>query len=82
MQWIGPYIVESCCVGANDYRVKMGSITKTYHVNMFKKYMARKLEVDVLHTSNKDDATMAVVGVIYQDTDSELGEVPEGYHLK
>ena len=23
-------------VRANDYRVKMGSMTKTYHVNMFK----------------------------------------------
>ena len=28
MQWRGPYTVESC-VGANDYRVKMGSKTKT-----------------------------------------------------
>ena len=32
MQWRGPYTVESR-VGANDYRVKMGSKTKTYHVN-------------------------------------------------
>ena len=30
----------------------------------------------------KDDVTIAVAGVIYQDTDPELGEVPdlEGYH--
>ena len=40
MQWGGPYIVESC-VGANDYRLKMRSKTKTYDVNnMLKKYIA------------------------------------------
>ena len=83
MQWIAPYTVESH-VGANDYRIKMGSKTKTYHVNMLKKYIAREPEVDVVHTSNKDDATIAVAGVIYQDTNPELGEVPdlEGYHQK
>ena len=71
-------------VGANDYRIKMRSKTKTYHVNMLKKYIAREPEVDVAHTSNKDDVTIAVAGVIYQDTDPELGEVPdsEGYHQK
>ena len=51
---------------------------------MLKKYIARKPEVDVIHTSNKDDATIAVPGVICKDTDPELGEVPdlEGYHQK
>ena len=62
----------------------MGSKTKMYHLNMLKKYIAREPEVDVVHTSNKDDGTIAVAGVIYQDTDPELGEVPdlEGYHQK
>ena len=71
-------------VGANDYRIKMGSKTKTYHVNMLKKYIARESEVDVVRTSNKYDATIAVAGVIYQDTDPELGEAPdlEGCHQK
>ena len=32
-------------------------------------------------TSNKDDATIAVAGVIYQDTDQEMGAVPD-YHQK
>ena len=58
-------------MGANDYRIKMGSKTKTYHVNMLKKYIAR----EPVHESNKDDATIAVAGLIYQDTDPELGEV-------
>ena len=51
----------------------MGSKRKTYHL----KYIVREPEVDVVHTSNKDDATIAVAGVIYQDTDPELGEVPD-----
>ena len=73
LQWRGLYIV-----GASS---KYGSKTKTYYVNMLKKYFAREPEEDVIHTSNKDDATTAVAGVIYQDTDPELGEVPE-YHQK
>ena len=76
MQWRGPYTVESR-VGANDYRIKMGSKTKTYHLNMLKKYIVREPEVEVVQTSNKDDATVAVARVIYQDTDPELGEVPD-----
>ena len=83
MQWRGPYTVESR-VGAHDFRIKMGSKTKMYHVNMLKKYIAREPKVDLVHTSNKDDATIAVATVIYQDTDPELGKVPEldGYHQK
>ena len=38
--------------------------TKTYHINMLKKCIAREPEVDVVHTSNKDDATIAVARVI------------------
>ena len=43
-------------VGANDYRVKIGSKTKTYHVNMLKKYIAREpdIEVNVVPTNNED----------------------------
>ena len=55
-----------------------------YHLNMLKKYIAREPEVEVVHTSNKDNVTIAAAGVIHQDTDPELGEVPdlEGYHQK
>ena len=42
----------------------MGSKTKTYYVNMLKKYIVREPEVDVVHTSNKDDGTIAVAVVI------------------
>ena len=59
MQWRGAYIVENRA-GENDYRVKIGFKTKTYHV---KKYIAKEPEVDVVHTSNKDDATVAVARV-------------------
>ena len=72
MQWRGSYAVESR-VGATDYREKMGSKTKTYHVNMLKKYICREPEGNVV--------PVAVTGVIHQDVDPELGEVPdlEGY---
>ena len=40
MQWRGPYTLK-CLVGANDYRKKMVSKTKTYHVNMLKEYIPR-----------------------------------------
>ena len=40
--------------------------------------------MDVVLTINKDNATLAVAGVIYQDTDPEMGEVLdlEGSHQK
>ena len=41
---------------AANYRVKMESNTKAYHV---KKY-SRESEVDVVTTSNKDDAIVSV----------------------
>ena len=83
MQWRGPYTVESR-VGANDYRVKMGSKTKTYHVNMLKKYISREPEGNVVPVDDTDGATVAVAGVIHQDVDPELGEVPdlEGYRQR
>ena len=42
-------------------------------MNVLKKYIAREPEVDVVHTSNKDDATI----LVHQDTDPELVEVPD-----
>ena len=83
MQWRGPYTVKSR-VGANDYRVKMGSKTKTYHLNMLKKYISREPEGNVVPVDDTDGATVAVAGVIHQDIDPELGEVPdlEGYRQR
>ena len=52
MQWRGPNIMESG-VGANDYRVKMGS-----------KYIAREPEVDMIPTSIKDAATRAITKIL------------------
>ena len=75
------YCGESC---GSQRLVKMESKRKMYHVNMLKKYIAKKPAADVVHTGNKDDATIAVATVIYQDTDSELWEAPdlEVYHQK
>ena len=77
----GPYTVESH-VRANDYRVKMGSKTKTYYVYMLKKYISREHEGNVVPTDATDGATLAIARVTHQDVDPELGEVPdlEGCH--
>ena len=79
MQWRGPHTVYSH-VGANNYRVKM----KTYHVNMLKKYISREPEENMVPVDDTDGATIAVAGVIHQDVDPELGEVPdlEGYRQR
>ena len=71
-------------VGANDYRVKIGSKMKTYHVNMLKKHISREPEGNVVPVDSTDDATVPVAGVIHQDIDPELGEVPdlEGYRQR
>ena len=83
MQWRGPYTAESR-VGANDYRVKMGSKMKTYHVNMLKKYISREPEGKVVPVDDIGGATVAVAGVIHQDVNPELGEVPDldGYRQR
>ena len=44
---------------------------------MLKKYTAGEPGVDAVHASYRDDAIIAVAGVIYQDTDPELLEVPD-----
>ena len=71
MQWRGPYSVESR-VGANDYRVKMGSKMKTYHVNMLKKYISREPGAEGNMLDNTDGASIAVGGGIHQDFDPEF----------
>ena len=61
MQWRGPYTVESR-VGASDYRVKMGSKTKTYHINMLKKYISREPEGNMVPVDVTDGTTVGVAG--------------------
>ena len=56
--------------GSQLLQNKDGSKIETYHLNMLKKYIAMEPKVDVVHTSNKDDATIAVARVINQDTES------------
>ena len=67
MQWRGPYTVE------------MGSKTKTYHVNMLKKYISREPDVvvDVVPTKMEDGGTVAVASVLHQDIDPDMGEVTD-----
>ena len=46
-------------------------------MNMLKKYIAREPEEDVVHTSFKGGATTGVACAIGQDTNPELGELPD-----
>ena len=48
--------------------------TKTYNVNMLKKYISRELDVvvNVIPINSRDGATVAVAGVAYQDIFPEL----------
>ena len=63
LKWREPYTAESR-VGANDYRVKMGSKTKTYYVNMLKKYISREPDVEgnAVPIDDTDGTTVAVDG--------------------
>ena len=51
---------------------------------MLKKYISREPEGNVVPVDSTDGATVAVAGVIHQDVDPELGEVPdlEGYRQR
>ena len=64
----------------------MGSKTKTYHVNMSKKYISREPDADgnVVPIEATDGVTVAVASVIHQDVEPKLGEVPdlEGYRQR
>ena len=62
--WRGPYIMESR-VRANNYRIKIRSMTKKYHMNMLEKYIAREPKVDLVHTRINDDATTVDATTLY-----------------
>ena len=66
---------ESC--GSQRLQSKDGVQNKDLSREYVEEVFSREHEVDVVHTSNKDDATVAVARVIDQDTDPELGEVPD-----
>jgi hypothetical protein len=75
MQWKGPYVIDRA-VGINDYKVRIGTKQKTFHVNMLKKYVERD-EVPEDGSQDGTDVTVATAGVIPQEEDPELGELPE-----
>ena len=53
-------------------------------MNMLKKYISREpdIELNAVPPNEEEGGTVAVAGVIHQDIDPELGEVPdlEGYY--
>ena len=73
MQWKGPYEVESV-VGLNNYRVKIGKVSKTFHANLLKKYIT---------TDNEPNQQMVITGCLAveeDDADKEIFERNEIGH--
>ena len=83
MQWRGPYAVES--------HVELTTIDRRWAQyedlpHQHEKYISKEPDVEgnVVPTDSKDGTTVAIAGVIHQDVDPELGELPdlEGYHQR
>ena len=53
MQWKGPLEVEKI-VGTNDYGIQVGGKVKTFHANMFKKYIERKTADDDVNNRKQE----------------------------
>ena len=53
MQWKGPYQVEAKR-SVNDYRIKVRGNSKTYHINLLKKYQERAKDGEVVKAVNRN----------------------------
>jgi hypothetical protein len=72
LQWKGPYKVEEC-LGMNDYKSRMGSKLKTFHVNMLCLYKKRE---DVVPSNVSHVAASAVIDAANNEEDEELLSLP------
>ena len=53
MQWKGPYQVETKR-GVKDYRINVRGKSKTYHINLLKKYQKRVKDGEVAEAVNRN----------------------------
>ena len=63
-------------INNSNTSIQVHHLKKNSKINILKKN-AREPEAVVVDTSNKDGASIAVTGVIYQHTDPELGQVQD-----
>ena len=63
MQWKGPYQVEEKR-GVNDYRINIRGKSKTYHINLLKKYQERAKDGEVVEAVNRNP--MMVDGAVWK----------------
>ena len=75
MQWQGPFVVQEK-VGEYDYRIMLNGKVKTYHVNMLKRYVERRAEVDNGSASASSALEVVAVAVI-EKSDATAEEVVE-----
>ena len=61
MQWKGPYQVEAKR-SVNDYRINVRGKSKTYHINLLKKYQERAKNGEVVEAVNRN--AMMVGGAV------------------
>ena len=78
LQWKGPYEVTEV-LNRMDYRVKVGSKTKTYHANLLKLYVTRDRSgvVDDDPDDKDGKADLAAIAVIQPEIDDEIGVVDD-----
>ena len=63
MQWKGPYQVK-VKGGVNDYRIYVRGKSKTYHINLLKKYQERVKDGEVVEAVNRN--LIMVVGAVLE----------------
>ena len=59
MQWKGPYQVEAKR-SVNEYRIKVRGKSKTYHINLLKKYQERAKDGEVVKAVNRNPLMVGV----------------------
>ena len=72
LQWKGPYKVEEC-FGSNDYRIRVGSKLKTFHVNMLRLYKKRE---DMVQADTPHVVGSAVIDSADNEEDEDLLSLP------
>ena len=76
VRWQGPYNIVS--VLGDDYRVEVKGKVKTYHANLLKKYIERRIDQSVSSTIEiAENSVLQVVSSAIIEPDSEKGTVDD-----
>ncbi|XP_070212629.1 uncharacterized protein [Littorina saxatilis] len=72
LAWKGPYLVEEK-INSFDYRVKVGKVSRVYHINLLRQYHERDimLEQEVPGVDEEEEEVVAVVVVDLEEREDE-----------